>query len=381
MKRSVSAIVTLSATLLCITSSPSWAQERRSAPNEIHIGGSSALSGALQNIGSAFPKGAQLYFDAVNAAGGVNGRQIKYTVLDDAYVVDRSIANMNRLIEQDEVLSLFGMFGTPNVLATLPIAERQRVPYFAPSTGANQIRDLNAKMLFTTAASYGDEAARMVAYLAQLGVDRTAIVYQNNSTGQTTRKVTVEKLRDSNLPAAKEFAVELNGSNIPDLAKAVAKEDPSAIFLFTFGKLTGDFVKTYAATGQRAQIFVLSIADVAALYKELGLKSRGIIVTQNLPPPWVANTPLVKEYIRLLGDAAKGRPDYIHFWGFVSAKAFVELLRKSGKNLSRDGLIATIKASRPMDLGGYIVDFSGGRQHGAKYVDITMLGADGLFIR
>jgi branched-chain amino acid transport system substrate-binding protein len=350
-------------------------------PNEIHIGGSAALSGSFQGIAKSFRDGAQLHFDQVNKTGGIHRRKIRFTVLDDGYDVERTKKNITQLVDQDQVLALFGVFGTPTSLAALPIADKSRVPFFTPFTGADSLRAVKSEMLYTINASYRDEAVRMVSHLAQTSVADIAIVYQNNAFGQSGRQAATENISRLKLNLVSDLALEVNGSNASEVARNLAAKSPAAVLVFTAGKLTADFAKAFVSTGNRAQVFLLSVADVETLRKELGAKSRGLIVTQTLPPPWLPTLPVVAEYRRAGNLKRDSEANYTHFLGYMSARVLVESLRRTGRDLSREKFLRSLQNSRQYDLGGYIVDFSNGRQHGSNYVDITMIGADGRFVR
>jgi ABC-type branched-subunit amino acid transport system substrate-binding protein len=104
--------------------------------NAIVLGQSAALSGPAAQLGTAMRDGALAYFDAVNAAGGVNGRQIVLKTLDDGYDPARAGANTGTLVDKEQVFALFGYVGTPTSNAAQPWVKKAGVPFFAPMTGA-----------------------------------------------------------------------------------------------------------------------------------------------------------------------------------------------------------------------------------------------------
>ena len=89
---------------------------------EVLLGQSVALSGPAKELGSEMRSGALLYFEQVNASGGVHGRRIRLQTLDDGYEPERTTANTRKLIEEEKVLALFGYVGTPTSLATKVVA-------------------------------------------------------------------------------------------------------------------------------------------------------------------------------------------------------------------------------------------------------------------
>src|SRR5688572_5827073 len=80
----------------------------------IVLGQSVALTGPGSTLAVPFHQGAKLYFDRVNAAGGINGRKIDLVTLDDRGNAQTTAANTKKLLDQG-ILSLFGYYGSPQV--------------------------------------------------------------------------------------------------------------------------------------------------------------------------------------------------------------------------------------------------------------------------
>ena len=151
------------------------AAERGVTASEVKLGASAILTGPQQ--GTAYVNGARLYFDAVNAAGGVHGRKISYTVLDDAFDVKRSVENHRKLITEQNVFMVFGNIGTGNTLALLPLLESTNTLAFAPISGAPALRQEVHRHLFHVRPSYSDDARSVVSHLKTLGITRAAVFY------------------------------------------------------------------------------------------------------------------------------------------------------------------------------------------------------------
>src|SRR5258705_1339371 len=150
----------------------------------ILLGQSVALTGPAQQLGLDMQLGATLYFNAVNARGGVNGRKIVLKTLDDGYEPTRAAANTKQLINDERVFALFGYVGTPTSAASLPIFTEARVPFVGPFTGAELLRSPVNPYVFNVRASYFDETEAIVQHLTAMSIDRIAVFYQNDSYGQ-----------------------------------------------------------------------------------------------------------------------------------------------------------------------------------------------------
>ena len=94
---------------------------RAQSGNRVVLGQSAAFTGAAAQLGIQFHAGAKLFFEQLNAKGGVNQTQIELRQLDDGYEPARCVENTRKLLD-DEVFALFGYIGTPTSLAALPLA-------------------------------------------------------------------------------------------------------------------------------------------------------------------------------------------------------------------------------------------------------------------
>ena len=151
----------------------------------ILFGQSAAFSGPVQELGRNMRLGMQTAFREVNEQGGVHGRRLELVSLDDGYEPEAAIDNTRQLIEGERVFALIGAVGTPTSRAAVPIAEDAGVPYIAPFTGSNFLRDPKWRGVVNLRASYYQETEELVARLTDdLGIERIAIMYQDDSFGR-----------------------------------------------------------------------------------------------------------------------------------------------------------------------------------------------------
>ena len=141
------------------------AQTRGVTDTEVLIGGVHDLSGVFAAVSTPAVNGANLYFDEINAAGGVHGRQIRYLVEDHGYQLPRATQGYNKLIERDGVFAMLLNLGTPHNLAHYPLMERRGVPNIAPLTAARAILPNPPGLNFTSFSSYYDQIAAGIEYL------------------------------------------------------------------------------------------------------------------------------------------------------------------------------------------------------------------------
>jgi ABC-type branched-subunit amino acid transport system substrate-binding protein len=351
---------------------------RSQASAKIVLGQSAAFSGPASALGEQFKKGALLHFDKVNARGGIGGRQIELTSLDDGYEPERCAANTRQLIERG-VFALFGYVGTPTSLAALPLVTAAKMPFIAPFTGAEALRAPFNRHVFHLRASYFDETAEIVKQLTAVGIKRISVFHQNDSYGKAGLEGVNRALKPLGLAPASLGTVERNTVDVDAAVKAILAGKPDAIVQISAYKACAAFIRAARKAGFGGTFYNVSFVGTQALARELEADARGVVVSQVMPFPFMPITPLSGEY-QTAGRAAAGDkfdPNYSSMEGYVAAKMMVEALRRAGNSLSVDGLISGLESLREFNLGGFFVDFSGQKHTGSKYVELTILQADG----
>ena len=353
---------------------PLWAQ----TGGRILLGQSAALTGPAAALGLRLREGAMLHFDRLNAKGGVNGRQIELQSLDDGYEPDRCAENTRKLIEGG-AFALFGYIGTPTSLAALPLATQAKTPFFAPFTGAEALRAPFNRYAFHVRASYYDETAEIVRQTTAIGIKRIGVFYQNDSYGKAGLEGVTRALKPLGLEPAGLGTVERNTVDVDAAVKAILAGKPDAIVQISAYKSCAAFIRAARKAGFGGTFYNVSFVGTKALAEELGADARGVVVSQVVPFPFTPASQLAGEYLAA-GKAAQGdkfEPNYSSMEGYVAARTFAEGLKRAGANAGTDGLIAGLESLRDLNLGGFFVDFSPTKHTGSKYVDLTILAADG----
>src|SRR5947209_7896766 len=145
---------------------PAWAQAKT-----LVLGQSAAFSGPAAQLGIQMHQGGRIYFDMINATGGIHGMPIELRTADDGYEPERCKANTDKFIK-DDVFALFGYVGTPTCLAALPLVNEAKIPFFGPFTGAEALREPFSRSVFHVRASYYDETGLIVKQLTALDLKK-----------------------------------------------------------------------------------------------------------------------------------------------------------------------------------------------------------------
>lgn len=153
--------------------------------NEIRIGQTLPYSGPVSGFG-IIGRAQEAYFAKVNAEGGINGRKVEFISLDDAYSPPKTVEQTRKLVEQEEVLLMFGSLGTATNNAVHRYLNGKKVPQLFVLSGATKWADpKNFPWTMPGMATYESEGAIYAKYLLQTKPDaKIAILSQNDDFGR-----------------------------------------------------------------------------------------------------------------------------------------------------------------------------------------------------
>jgi branched-chain amino acid transport system substrate-binding protein len=343
---------------------------------KIVLGQSAPFTGPAAQLGIQFNRGANVWFDQLNAQGGVAGRKIELRKMDDGYEPDRCAANTRKLIDE-EVFALFGYIGTPTSLAAVPMAKKEQVPFIAPFTGAMALRDPFSKYVFHMRASYNDETALIVKQMATLDLKKVAVFYQNDAYGKAGLDGVTLALSAQNLKPVAQVTVERNTVEVDAAVKALVAAAPDAIVQVSAYKSCAAFIRAARKAGYGGTFYNVSFVGTQALADELGKDGAGVVVTQVVPSPYNTARPIAREFVEAVKKAGgDAQANFSSMEGFLAAKVFTEGLRRASSP-TRDGLIAGLESLSDQSFGGFSVNFSSTNHVASRFVDLSMLTGDG----
>ncbi|WP_255507713.1 ABC transporter substrate-binding protein [Ottowia flava] len=364
---------------MALIASPLAVRAQSSEP--IRIGQSTALSGALGDLGRATRDGAQAAFEAVNAAGGIHGRRVEPVVMDDGYDAGKAVANIDTLLADRSIFLLSTCFGTPAIEAMLPKVLSSGIPFFAPYTGATSAR-AKARNVINVRASYPEEAEQVVRHLSTIGLKRVAIAWQNNAFGKEVEGGAARAIQKHGLTQVASVSVEGDSSNVAEAVAKLVAAEPQAVVLGLAGKPALDTVKGLRAQRRGLSLYGLSVLGAATTLKAMGADGVGVTISQVVPSPVSQSVPLSRDFQRDWKAARIAEePSYVAMEGYLNARLLAEMLRRAGPAATRQTFLDTVWGTRQLDLGGFPVGFSEPGRSASTLVELTMIGRDGRFLR
>jgi branched-chain amino acid transport system substrate-binding protein len=355
------------------------------AAAEIVIGQVAPLSGVLASSGQQMVLGGKVCFDAVNDAGGVHGAKIRTVVLDDGYKVDETLRLTRQLVARPEVVALFGFAGTANIgkLLDEKVLADAGIALVAPYTGGEALRTPFNPWIFHLRAGYADEAEHMVRQLVTQGIQRVAVVYQDDGFGKAGLAGVEAALARRQLKLVVAAPYERNTDKVDDAVKQVLAAEAQSVVMIAVNRPAAAFVRKYREAGGGGQLFNISVVDPAELVRLGGLQNmRGLGISQVVPYPYQASLPVVREFHGALRRHAPGQAvNYTNFEEYLGCKVLVEALRRAGPQPTRAKVMSALESLGRLDLGGITIGYGPQQRVGSRYVEVTVIGSDGKLLK
>ncbi|RJP72123.1 MAG: amino acid ABC transporter substrate-binding protein [Comamonadaceae bacterium] len=358
---------------LMALSAPAWAQLRIGQPSGFT---GSVAAGVKENT-----DGAKLYFDAVNARGGVNGQKIELISVDDKFDPKVTVEVARDLITRQKVLALFLNRGTPHSQALLPLLAEYKVPLVGPSTGAMALHEPVNPWVFNVRATYQREAAKAIEHLASIGMTRIAMLETDDSFGADSAIGALKGFSKVNQRPALHEKFPRDKPDFTKLSKEVVESNAQAVLVIGSAGNAANAIQAIRAAGSRAQAVTLSNNASEGFIKLLGEHARGVIVTQVFPNERSVSHALIKEAQELAKAKGLEGVSPAMMEGFAAAKVVTEGLRRAGPNPTPASLRDALEGMRSYDIGGLTISYSPTNHTGLDFADLSIVDASGKFRR
>ena len=344
--------------------------------DKVIFGQSAAFSGLSSEFGNDVRLGIEAAFHEVNEEGGIHGRRLDLIALDDASEPEIAIANTRRLVDKEQVFALIGAVGTANSRFTIPIAVSRGVPYIAPFTGARFLRDPTMTNVINLRASHEQETEAMVSRLIRdLGIDRIAVMYQDDSFGVDGYLGVVKALKRRNMAPVAIGLYPRNTTSVKTALLSLRRGDPEAVIMIAASKAVATLITWAHHTGFDPIFVNISFVGSNKLARALGATGVGVFVTQVVPFPAARNTVISKAYARALtAYNKKSQLGFVSFEGYLAGRLAIEALFRAGPEPDRDKFLGSLRNANSIDLDDFKLNFGDNDNQGSDKVYFTVIG-------
>ncbi|WBY00692.1 ABC transporter substrate-binding protein [Ramlibacter tataouinensis] len=358
--------------VLAVAGAAGVAAEDGVSKTSIVLGQSVALTGPGSSLAEPYQQGAKLYFDRVNAAGGVNGRKVELVTLDDRGNPALTVENTKKLLAQG-VLSLFGFYGSTQVTAAYPLVKDSDVLVFAPMAAADEFRGAQYPNIYSLRPGYSIEAAAVTRHAETLGARKLAILHAADSesmaaldAAQRTMTAMGANLLANNV---------VNAGSVANSVDKTLETKPQSVLILSDAGNAASAVRDLRAKGFRGPIYGFSNTGESLLAEELGPTGAGVVVVRVVPKSDSAKVAVVRELMADAQAAKLGKPNVYMLEGYLAARAYVEALRRA-KDPSRARIRKAIEGLEDVDVGGFRVHF-GNERVGSRMVELSLIDSQG----
>lgn len=377
MRRTTWWLATLAAVLLG-AAAPAAAEVGVTA-DRILIGTSQSFSGPLVFPGTEEIAGIEAYLEYVNENGGIHGRKIEWKWYDDGYKPQDAVANMKRLVEQDEVFCILINQGTSPVMAVVPYLEQKKVPLMFPFQGSSRLH--GKKYVFTSFTYYDTQTQIVTRWLVEKkGFKRIGIIYQDDAYGKFFLNTLKKELEAKGLKIAAAESVKRGATDVAPQVAKIAQAGLDACLLALVPGPGAQVLKEAAKIGLKKTKLISSgpLTDEKFLILSGGV-GEGVWGLSLWPDPVRDDSPAMQEYRKILKKYRPGHePNRYNLYGYFYTKLFCEGLKRAGKDLTREKLIQAMESIQnwengiipPVSFGpgdhqaqdqGFMVEVQGGR--------------------
>ncbi len=346
------AIAILALGLAATTALASGTYDPGASDTEIKLGNTFPYSGPSSPT-SPLPREMAGYFTMLNERGGVNGRKIDFISLDDGYLPPKTVELTRRLVEQDQVLAIFGSEGTPTQLAVRAYLNQRKIPQLFPFTGSNTLIDPK-KYPYTVAlgSSYGLEGTVWAKYiLANRPNAKIGIFYQDDDFGSDHMGPFLATLGDKakTMVVAKESYLSTD-TTVTSQIISLRGAGADTFVLFATARQAAQAVSVARDQGgPDALIFVPYAASARSILAPVGdEKLKGILSTDTAVDPTdpaLADNPAVKDYLAFVKKytpEADQASDAASPVAYLAAQVMTEVLKRCGDTLTRANIMTVV---------------------------------------
>jgi ABC-type branched-subunit amino acid transport system substrate-binding protein len=351
MRNSRFHFVTGSVLALALSVSQASAQKKYDSgatDTEIKIGQTLPFSGPASAYAS-IGKTQAAYFNMINEQGGVNGRKINLIQYDDGYSPPKAVEQVRKLVENDEVLFMFQMIGTPSNAAVQKYLNGKKVPQLFAATGASRFSDpKNYPWTLGFNPNYFVEGRIYGQYILKNYPDaKVGVLYQNDDLGRDYLNGIKSGLGDkASTVVVAEASYEVSDPTIDSQILKLKSAGADVLFSASTPKFAAQAIKKNAELGWKpVHILDINATSVGAVMQPAGLEASKGVISVNygkdpLDPTW-KDDPGMKKYFEFM---AKYYPEgdknsSFNSYGYGTAQLMVHVLKQCGDDFTRENVM------------------------------------------
>jgi branched-chain amino acid transport system substrate-binding protein len=361
MRNGIFHLVAGTAVAIALSASPASAQKKYdtgATDTEIKVGQTVPFSGpasAYATIGKA----QAAYIKMINDQGGVNGRKINFIQYDDAYSPPKTVEQVRKLVESDEVLLTFQLIGTASNSAVQKYLNTKKVPQLFAATGASKFTDpKNFPWTMGFNPNYQTEGRIYAQYILKNYPNaKIGVLYQNDDLGRDYITGLKAGLGDKTSMIVSEASYELTDPTIDSQIVQMKTVGADLVFDASTPKFAAQAIKKIADLGWKpVHILDINATSVGAVMKPAGLENSKDVISVNygkdpLDPTWKDDAGMKKYFDFMAKYYPEGDKDSsFNTYGYSTTQLLIEVLKRCGDDLTRDNVMKQATSLKNVQL-------------------------------
>ena len=297
--------------------------------------------------------GVKAYFAMVNAQGGVNGRKLNLTALDDQYTPPVAVQQTRKLIPQE--LGEVAVNGSATTKAVLNVLQPQGIPIVGPQTGATYLFQKTPPILFNVWPEYTIEGKLLGSFAQQKGLKKVGVIYQNDDFGQSLYNGVLA----SGLKPAKVITYDPTQTDFSPDAQQLKSAGVDGVIILAIPKPTISILNAMAALNFKPARLMSQVSAIPQSFSASPQEFPGSYVGAFIPPLQDTSNPQVKEFVTAMHQYQPSAPVSIFAaWGWTEAQVAVAGLKNVSGKLTRASYVKGLETVHGLQTLGGTVDYS-----------------------
>lgn len=351
-----------------------WAADPGITPTSVRFGVIVDKTGPVAFLGQSMEKGTRAYINHVNAQGGVHGRKIELLVETDDYTPAKTVAAAKKLVDRDQVFGFVANLGSASTLAIVDLIQERRIPLVGPASGAPAVFYPPKKYIFGSIGSFIGTGRIIADYAAtELGRSKPkiGIMYHDDEFGQGILQNLKAQLKDKHgIDLTSDASVKRGAADVSAQVLKLREAGCEVVILAAPYGPAASFLKEAAKLSWKPMFILEQTAVDPKLVELAGPAAEGAMITAKFEFT-DAQVPGVLQARKLVEESYPGTVlNNFVYWGYVPAVVLVEGMRRAGKDLTREGLVAALEGLK---------GFETGITPPISYSPTTRVGHEGMF--
>jgi ABC-type branched-subunit amino acid transport system substrate-binding protein len=291
------------------------------------------------------------------------------------------MTNAKLLTASHGAIGFFGFAGPGANREGMQAAKDEGVPFIAPVSGMDVLRQRANAHVFLLRAGHRDEIRQIIRHTSSIGINRVGLLFEYESAGWEIRDSFTEAAQASKFASSITSSVSRGSADVSAAIPALLAANPQALVLAANPRASAAFVRAARKSGYGGSFYTVSTVGGQVLLDQLGPLAIGIAVAQVVPFPWNGGTPISREFIAFCASS-KITPDFASMEGYVAARWLTEALHHSkSRDAGSAGLAASLEHMPPMNMGGFQLAFNPETRSASSFVELTVVSSALKFLR